>query len=46
MKWPLSSLTNMEMYVYGSASVEANKEALEAAKEAYSMIGIELNIGE
>lgn len=26
--------------------VEANKEALEAAKEAYSMIGIELNIGE
>lgn len=26
VKWPLSGLTNMEMYMYGNASVEANKE--------------------
>jgi len=28
VKWLLSSLTNMEMYMYGDASVEANKEVL------------------
>lgn len=28
VKWLLSSLTNMEMYMYGDASVEPNKEVL------------------
>lgn len=28
VKWLLSSLTNMEMYMYDDASVEANKEVL------------------
>lgn len=35
VKWPLSGLTNMEMYMYGNASVEANKEMQEPLAKLY-----------
>ena len=35
VKWPLSGLTNMEMYMYGDASVEANKELQEPLEKLY-----------
>lgn len=35
VKWPLSDLPNMEMYMYGDASVEANKEVQEPLEKLY-----------
>ena len=35
VKWPLSGLPNMEMYMYGDASVEANKEVQEPLEKLY-----------
>ena len=35
IKWPLSGLPNMEMYMYGDASVEANKEMQEPLEKLY-----------
>lgn len=35
VKWPLSGLPNMEMYMYGNASVEANKEMQEPLTKLY-----------
>ena len=35
VKWPLSGLPNMEMYMYGNASVEANKEMQEPLEKLY-----------
>lgn len=35
VKWPLSGLPNMEMYMYGDASVETNKEMQEPLKKLY-----------
>ena len=35
VKWPLSGLTNMEMYMYGNASVEVNKEMQEPLAKLY-----------
>ena len=35
VKWPLSGLPNMEMYMYGYASVEANKEMQEPLEKLY-----------
>lgn len=35
VKWPLSGLPNMEMYMYSDASVEANKEMQEPLKKLY-----------
>lgn len=35
VKWPLSGLPNMEMYMYSDASVEANKEMQEPLEKLY-----------